>query len=75
MSKRRMGYLLEDGKIITLEEHDAKAKAEAVGFVIKLIHIFWKDWNKYSKGKLSKVAMNELEEYIRQQSQKEQNIK
>lgn len=67
MSKRNMGYLLENGKIITLSEHDAKVRAEAIRSVIKLIHIFWRDWNKYSKGKLSKVAMNELEEYIRQQ--------
>lgn len=42
MSKRRMGYLLEDGKIITLEEHDAKKKAELIDDLEQKLR-FWEN--------------------------------
>lgn len=39
-------------------------RKEAIKWAIKLIKIFWNDWNRTAKGKLSKVALDELIEHI-----------
>lgn len=65
MSKKNMGYLFEDGMIVTLEEHDAKLKAEIVEEAAALIRQFTKEWNMENHKRISYIASDELISYLR----------
>lgn len=45
-----------------------KGRDEAVMYIRKMIKIFWSDWNRQSKAKLSRVAYDELDEWILEQA-------
>lgn len=55
-----------------LNEEKDKARSEGrkdgVLWVRKLLRFFWKEWNKTTHKKLSKLALDELEEWIIEQA-------
>lgn len=50
------------------EEGKYEGRREAIKWVRKLIHIFWKDWNKQTHKRLSTLAFDELDEWIMEQA-------
>ena len=51
-----------------LTEYEQELRKEAVSWCRKLIKVFWTDWNKSSHKKLSRLAYDELDEFILEQA-------
>lgn len=51
-----------------LSEYEQELRKEAVSWCRKLIKVFWTDWNRTSHKKLSRVAYDELDEFILEQA-------
>lgn len=53
---------------IEQQNQEEEARKDAVYWCRKLIKTFWTDWNRQSKAKLSRVAYDELDEFILEQA-------